>query len=109
MKEVSKYLKYKKFAFICGTEKDMENIQDYLFSCGYGWETEFNKYIETLWTPPLVIKNYRYSDKFGSKYLIIDTVKSFNEEYKNKKFNGDVYNTRSFLLRKKIKRIKNKI
>lgn len=109
MKNISKYFKFKKFVFVCENEKDLKNIQDYLFSYGYKWESIFGNYIDINWTPPLVVKNFRYDDKIGNKYLIIDQLKWFNKHYENKKFNGDVYHTRDFLIKNKIEQIKNNV
>lgn len=123
MKKISKINKLKKFVFICNNENELKSIQDYLFPLGFMWEMNKHKYIETLWKYPLVIKNFRYADLFGSKYLIIDEkrcydiMKDKNFEYSKKLFSSFYISdyekiqifARQFLLNNKINKIKNGI
>ena len=62
----------KKFQYVCDTETEWVEIQEYLFTKGFMWEEgckEVHYFGEYVY--PRIIQNYRTGDRFGMKNLII--------------------------------------
>jgi hypothetical protein len=97
-------LKKEKFNIVCKDKKEWENTQLELFKQGYRWEISGQTLAYCEWKYPLVIKNYRNGDRFGSKILIMD---EYNFMIKSGKTgNVKFTNATSYMRNEKIKRIK---
>ncbi len=93
-----------KFNIVCKDKKEWENTQLKLFKQGFRWETSGKTLVYCEWNYPLVIKNYRNGDKFGSKILIMD---EYNFMIKSEKYNNIKFtNATTYIRNQKIKKLK---
>lgn len=77
-------LKMKKFNILCKNEDEWIMMQEYLFNNGYQWEVHGKHLTEPFWNFPIILKNYRSDDNFGSSFLIMDDFRYFSKNPKNK-------------------------
>ena len=100
--------KPEKFDIVCHNEKEWNDMQLFLFKKGYYWEgTGKNLMNEYKWPYPIILKNYRTSDIFGSKILIIDSDK-YVMKCKERGYikNINPINAISYMRKLKLKKIK---
>lgn len=104
LNEIVSFFTIEKFNIVCKDKNDWENTQLELFKHGYKWETSGKTLVYCEWKYPLVIRNYRSNDKFGSKILIMDEYSFMTKTRRNE--NIKFTNSVAYIRQQKIKRMK---
>ena len=97
--------KFIKFKFLCNNEKEWNIIQEHLFKLGYEWEVHGKNILKTSWRYPLIIQNSRSQDKFGSKFLIMDSYNFFRYTNPPEK---KIISVTAYFRKEKLKKINDK-
>lgn len=103
-KKIISLFTIEKINIVCHNKDEWVSTQLELFKKGYYWESSGKTIATCMWKYPIVLKNYRNGDKFGSKILIMDEYDFMIKTGKdgNTKFTNSV----SYIRQQKIKKIK---